>query len=109
MKYKNLKEKAIVVKELYDKLNQKLNQRKWTYREYSEGLVGDIGDLFKLLMVRENYRAAEGDVDEQTEHELADCLWSLIVIANELEIDLESTFSEQMDKLKVRVEKKLEE
>lgn len=36
---------------------------------------------------------------EKLEHELADCLWSVIVLSNLHGIDLESSFMETMDRL----------
>jgi NTP pyrophosphatase (non-canonical NTP hydrolase) len=32
-------------------------------------------------------------------HELADCLWSIIILASELDIDLEANFLATMEKL----------
>jgi NTP pyrophosphatase (non-canonical NTP hydrolase) len=60
--------------------------------------VGDVGDLAKLIMASRGNRALD-NVDAKLGHEIADCLWSLIVIAQELGIDLEGEFLKTMDDL----------
>ena len=53
-----------------------------------QGLVGDIGDLTKLIMAKEELRSIAG-VDVKLKHEVVDCLWSILVIADEMNIDIE--------------------
>lgn len=48
-------------------------------------------------------RGIDGSRDKLT-HELADCLWSLIVIAEKYDVDLEAAFSQTMDELEKRIE-----
>lgn len=62
------------------------------------GLVGDVGDLAKLVMAEEGARDVPGGRDALG-HELADCLWSVLVIANEHGIDLAAEFARLMDSL----------
>ena len=50
--------------------------------ELTLGLVGDVGDLVKLVQAHEGVRAIE-NARPALEHELADVLWSLLVIAND--------------------------
>ncbi len=101
MQFSELQKRAIEVQKKYNAHNEKVNV-KWTAREYVEGLVGDVGDLMKLVQAKNGIRTIEG-VDEKLRHELADCLWSIIVIADQLNLDLESLFMEEMDKLEDRV------
>ncbi len=96
--------KALRVKDLYTKLNIKENRNVWGYREHTEALVSDSADLMKLIMIKDNLRSAKtDDNDSAIAHELADCLWSIIAISKELNIDLETIFNESMDKLEKRV------
>lgn len=62
------------------------------------GFVGDVGSLSKLIMMRQGYRAGE-DVEKKLSHELADCLWSVLVLADELSIDIVKAFGSTMDEL----------
>lgn len=47
------------------------------------------------------------NVDEKLKHELSDCLWSILVIADYYDIDLENQFSKSMDELETRVDAQL--
>ncbi len=107
MNYKELEDTSIRVKNAYDKLNKQKGERKWSYLEYAQGLVGDMGDLMKMLMAKANLRGYKGDLDDDIKHEISDCLWSLIIISNELGIDLPNEFHSQMNELADRVEAKL--
>jgi NTP pyrophosphatase (non-canonical NTP hydrolase) len=103
MEFKEIQERAIEVQKKYNDYNERKNIR-WTAREYTEGLVGDVGDLMKLIQAKSGIRKIE-DVDEKLRHEIADCLWSIIVIADQLDLDLESVFMDEMDKLENRVDR----
>jgi NTP pyrophosphatase (non-canonical NTP hydrolase) len=59
-----------------------------------------VGDLAKLVMTQ-NRRRAIPDAKEKLAHELADCLWSVIVLARAHDIDLERAFLQTMDELQV--------
>jgi NTP pyrophosphatase (non-canonical NTP hydrolase) len=102
-----LKDKALVVRDLYKQLNSKKGENNWEYLQYMEGFVGDVGDLMKLLMAKAKYRSHAGDLEEDIKHELSDCLWSVFVLADELGVDLEKAFRDNMETLKTRVEGKI--
>ena len=73
-----------------------------------EGFVGDVGDLMKLVMAKEGVREIP-DVDQKLAHELSDCLWSVLVLANKYNVDLETSFLQTMDELEKRIESELKE
>src|SRR5687768_12932180 len=98
---------ALQVKVLYDQLNKTKGQPKWGAREFTEGLVGDVGDLMKLIMAREGLRNLKGDLDTEIKHELSDCLWAIVLIADALKIDLETEFEVSMKKLMARVTREI--
>jgi NTP pyrophosphatase (non-canonical NTP hydrolase) len=64
----------------------------------------DIGDLAKLVQAKEGVRDVE-DVDAKLAHELSDCLWSIIVLADYYGVDLEAGFMRTMDELRERLAK----
>ena len=70
----------------------------WTSEEVMLGFVGDVGDLAKLIMAENGRRNIEKS-KEKLDHELSDCLWSLIVLSRLHTIDLESSFLRTMDEL----------
>ena len=59
------------------------------------GLVGDVGDLAKLVQGRAGVRSTD-DVDAKLAHELADCLWAVLTLADLYAVDLEAAFSATM-------------
>lgn len=62
------------------------------------GFVGDVGDLAKFVMAD----AGTPDIPQHRErlgHELADCLWAVLVIAARSGVDLETEFDSCMDLL----------
>ena len=74
--------------------------REWTTEELTLGLMKDVGDLAALVQASEGVRQAEGaDVGKAIGHELSDCLWSVIVLADRLGVDLEAAFTQTMDDL----------
>jgi NTP pyrophosphatase (non-canonical NTP hydrolase) len=112
MSLEELSQIALEIRTKYDQLTDKQGYVRWGLSQYTEGFVGDVGDLMKLIQVKEGYRALKdtsSDVDTQLIHELSDCLWSLLVISGKLNIDLEAAFLQSMQTLKTRIERKLED
>jgi NTP pyrophosphatase (non-canonical NTP hydrolase) len=102
MELKDISKRALEIKTRYAELNVQKYGRDWTTEEVAQGFVGDVGDLTKLVMAKSNIRDI-ADVDTKLAHELSDCLWSVLILANEYNIDIEKSFLETMDLL----EKKL--
>lgn len=101
MELKKFIEKAKEVKSEYASINKK----QWGASEYTQGLVGDVGDLMKLMMAKNGLRKWE-DIDDKIKGELCECLWSILIISDEIGIDLENEFSKRMDYLKERINQK---
>ena len=101
MEFKEIIKRAREIQETYKSFNKKSGHKPWGVAEYAQGFVGDVGDLVKLVMAKNNFRHKEG-VDKKLAHELSDCLWSIITISNELGIDLEKEFLSTMDELEKR-------
>lgn len=99
---KDLLEQAEVIRLQYQELNAKQGKDTWGIRDYAMGFVGDVGDLQKLVMAKENLRDIP-DVDAKLAHELADCLWSILVIAGYYDLDLEKEFKQTMATIADRI------
>lgn len=97
-----LQKRANEIRLKYSELNQKDGLDKWGPKEYTMGFVGDVGDLQKIIMAKENLRRMD-DVDKKLAHELADCLWSILVLAEHYNIDLDDSFKKTMDELDERI------
>lgn len=102
MNIQDLQKEAIRIREKYAEFERNRNGKEWTRAEIMEGFVGDVGDLMKLVMAKEGVRHID-NVDEKLKHELADCLWSILVLASKYEIDLEESFLKTMKELENRL------
>lgn len=98
----DLQKQAQEIRAKYDDLNTKDGHKKWDGLDYTAGFVGDVGALMKLVMAKEGKRRGE-DIDAKLKHELGDCLWSLLVIANHYGIDPEEAFNGTMGELEKRL------
>ncbi|MFD8912309.1 MazG nucleotide pyrophosphohydrolase domain-containing protein [Streptomyces sp. NPDC059575] len=98
MNLDELRDQALQIHDLYDELNRRARGRAWTREEFMLGFVGDVGDLAKLVMAEEGAREMPGG-RHALEHELADCLWSVLVLAHHYDVDLESAFHRTMSEL----------
>ncbi|MBI2552669.1 nucleotide pyrophosphohydrolase [Candidatus Uhrbacteria bacterium] len=104
MEFHEIIKRARAIKKAYAKLNYREGNKVWGASEYTQGLVGDVGDLMKLIMAKKGLRfSAEEDVSAALKHELADCLWSVLIIADELGINLEKEFVATMNKLENKI------
>lgn len=89
------------VKEVRESFREQEGDHVWGATEHMQGFVGDVGDLTKLVMAKSGYRNFE-NLDDKLAHELADCLYSIVILADDLGIDLESAFVKTMDEVEKR-------
>lgn len=90
-----LSSRAMQVRTRYRALEEAKYAHAWTREDVALGLVGDVGDLCKLVMAKAGLRTMR-DPDERIAHELADLLWSTLVLANMYEVDIEAAFLKTM-------------
>ena len=99
---KDMQAQAEKVRQLYADFNATNGQDVWGSKEYAMGFVGDVGDLLKLIMAKENLRSGD-DIDTKLAHELSDCLWSILVLFDHYGIDIASEFKKNMTELEQRI------
>jgi NTP pyrophosphatase (non-canonical NTP hydrolase) len=90
------------VKSLYSELEIKKYGKEWSASQIALGFVGDVGDLMKLVMSKEGVRDIENS-DEKMKYELSDCLWSVIILSDRYNVDLEESFLSNMNLLEKRI------
>jgi len=83
---------AMALRSRFDDAARASGRRPWTRDEVMSGFVGDVGDLMKLVMAKNGVRPI-ADIDRKLGHELADCLWSVLVLAKLHDVDLEREFT----------------
>jgi NTP pyrophosphatase (non-canonical NTP hydrolase) len=103
MNFEDLQQRAIEIRNKYDKLNQEKLGITWNEQQYMAGFVGDVGNLSKIIMAKHGLRAMD-DIDNKLAHELSDCLWSVLVLANKYGINLSKEFIKTMDELDKRID-----
>ncbi|HET6804722.1 MAG TPA: hypothetical protein VFL96_06175 [Acidobacteriaceae bacterium] len=91
MDFRDIEKAALRLNELYEALEIKKWGRIWSTEELALGFVGDVGDLAKLVQAHAGIRDID-DCNAKLGHELSDCLWSIIVLANKCGIDLQAEF-----------------
>jgi NTP pyrophosphatase (non-canonical NTP hydrolase) len=93
------------IKQAYNVLNRVEGYKTWGTTEYLQAFMGDVGDLAKLVLAERGYVFSQKDVDTKLARELADCLWSVLVLADELGVDL----NKELDKTLSRLEEKIQD
>ena len=107
MNFADLEKSALKLNELYEQLEIKMYGRVWTTAELALGFVGDVGDLSKLIQANAGVRKID-DCKAKLGHELSDCLWSIMVLANKCGIDLEAEYSKNTRELIEHVSQELD-
>lgn len=106
MDFTDLETSALQLNELYEQLEIKRYGRVWTTQELALGFVGDVGDLAKLIQAHAGVRNID-DCKAKLGHELSDCLWSIMVLANKCGIDLQAEFVKNTKELAAYVSDEL--
>jgi NTP pyrophosphatase (non-canonical NTP hydrolase) len=90
--------RAMAVRDRYARFETARFGREWTTTELLAGFMTDVGDLSRLVLAATGVREAD-DVEAKLAHELADCLWSVLVLGDRLGIDVGAAFASTMDDL----------
>lgn len=98
MNFTDLEKSALRLNELYEQLEIKTYGRVWTTEQLALGFVGDVGDLAKLIQANAGFRKID-DCKAKLGHELSDCLWSILILANKCGIDLEAEYAKNTREL----------
>lgn len=107
MEFSEIQKRALEVREKYSSLERHNGTKEWSRDDLVRGFVGDVGDLVKLTMAEDGLRTID-DSKSKIAHELADCLWSIIVIADKYDVDLKESFLKTMDELDQRIDSELD-
>lgn len=99
--------RAVHLRDRFNALEQARSGRAWSREEVMQGFVGDVGDLTKLVMAKQGLRSID-NVDAKLAHELADCLWSILVLSHSYQVDLEAAFLRTLQELEIRIDAELD-
>lgn len=98
MEIDSMAEQARSVRRRFVDFEQRRYGRSWTAEEVMLGFVGDVGDLAKLVQGKAGVRLTD-DLETKLAHELADCLWAVLTLADIYAVDLEAAFGSTMTEL----------
>lgn len=101
MDFSQISALALKVRHQYAEIEKKKYGKSWAIEQLALGFVGDVGELAQLIQAKSGVRSIE-NLDEKLAHELADCLWSIIVLADASNIDLEQAYVKSMSGLQKR-------
>lgn len=99
MTIQELSARAIEIREAFARFEKAEWGREWRSEDIALGLAGDVGDLVKLVQAYEGIRPQPDDLKTQLEHEIADCMMCLLVLANTYNVDVEEAFLRTMKQL----------
>ncbi len=104
MNFDDIIARARHVRSLYENYEREHYGREWSTAEIALGLMGDLGDLAKLIQAHLGVRGklSDQELKAKLSHELADCLWSILVLSDKLQINLGDAFDTTMDALEER-------
>jgi NTP pyrophosphatase (non-canonical NTP hydrolase) len=95
---KVLEKRAMEIRRKYDVLEKERDGKVWDAKRLTQGFKKDVEDLIKIV-------EAKNLDSKKLNHELADCLWSVLVIARKLDVDIERAFWATMAELEERFER----
>lgn len=95
--------RATRVRGLYHQLEERLEGERWSARDDTLGLVNDVGTLSRLVMAAEGKWKPEGELADLLPAKLSECLWWLLVLADRLDVDLDTAFAARMDELEAHL------
>jgi|SRR5690349_4980450 len=98
MELQKLIHRAMDLRSQYAKKENQLYGSASTDEDIAQGFLGDVNNLVKLLGAVHG-KGAIANSAEKLGPQLSHCLWSVIVLANMHNVDLEQSFMETMDKL----------
>lgn len=101
--FSELIKRAKHIRQYYAEFKTNRHGRSWTREEVMLGFMGDVGDLAKLILANEGVRKID-EAEDKLAHELADCLWSVIVLADLYNVDLEEAFVDTMQELEDKLD-----
>jgi NTP pyrophosphatase (non-canonical NTP hydrolase) len=108
MDINKLTKEALRIRKLYSELEKKNYGKPWGNLEIFNGFVADVGDLSRLILAKEGKRKIE-NIYPKLDHEISDCLWALLILAENYKIKISKTFPKNMKILEKRIKKELYE
>ena len=98
MEFQKIIHRAMDLRRQYEIKETNLYGSPSTSVNIAEGFAADVNNLVKLVMAEHGQRVIANS-KEKLDAQLAHCLWSVVVLANMHNVNLENSFMEAMDRL----------
>jgi NTP pyrophosphatase (non-canonical NTP hydrolase) len=98
MELEKIIHRAMDLRRQYEKREAELYGSPTASVDIAEGFAGDVKNLVKLILAQQG-QSEIANSKEKLEAQLAHCLWSVVVLAEMHNVDLERAFMEAMDRL----------
>jgi len=108
MEFQRIIKRALEIRKKYSDLEKKKYGKEWDNEQVMKGFLKDVEDLKKLVAEEEKKKSSFRDVmrvDSKLSHEMADCLWSILVLAERYGINMEKSFFETMEEIENKIDK----
>lgn len=106
MEFEKIIQRALEIRKHYAELEKKKYGAEWDNKKLLEGVGKDFKDLADLILTKERGQEPE-NFEAKISHELSDCLWSVLILANRYSIDMEASFLKTMDDLEKRIDEEM--
>ena len=98
MDFQKIIHRAMDLRRQYEVKETSLYGASSTIKDVAQGFSGDVKNLLNLIEAEGGQREIANS-REKLEAHLAHCLWSVVVLAQMHNVDLETAFMEAMDRL----------
>jgi NTP pyrophosphatase (non-canonical NTP hydrolase) len=97
MEISEARARAVQVRQRIASFERSTYGREWSTADLISGLMTDVGDLASAVQRVDGLRPAGATEPlDELRHELGDCLWVLLVLADRYHIDLAEAFESTM-------------
>jgi len=98
MEFQKIIHRAMDLRRQYEVKETKLYGAPSTIMDVAQGFTGDVKNLVKLIEAEQGQREILNS-KEKLEAHLAHCLWSVAILSQMHNVNLETAFMEAMDRL----------
>ncbi len=98
MRIEEMQARAVGVRQRFAAFEESTYGQAWSTEDLVMGLMTDVGDLAEVVQRIEGKRPVRPQSAlADLEHEISDCLWVLLVLADRYEVDVADAFDRTMD------------
>jgi hypothetical protein len=98
------RDQALSVRALYEVLEKRFNGETWSLHELMIGFSNDVGQIGRLLLADSGTWPIDGDAQAELRHKLSESIWWVFVLADRLDIDIDTAYATTMATLHAGLE-----